>query len=278
MSDIEERLLRVETDIKWLQSNGLIHINRIEILENKVKALQSIEGDRLVKELEDIPVDEPEKNPYRIIDHELFQVVEGDPSMKTPEDEYLHNPSLNKGGYFRYPELLVIHYTAGRSYQESIDNVFMNPGVSASTHILIGKEAQVIQLVDFNTRAWHAGKSAWHGKKSVNGFSLSIELDNFGKLENAGSYYAWFDTGYKNPIRHYYTDSDTGTWEKYPKGQIDKLIQIIEVILSTYPSIKMIVGHQDISPGRKSDPGSAFPWKQLHDKGFPILDKYKNGS
>lgn len=131
-------------------------------------------------------------------------------------------------------ELIVIHYTAG------IDSLpwLTNPESQASAHFLIGREGKVTQLVDTDHIAWHAGVSEWMGRKSCNNFSVGIELENRGKMINGG-------------------------FEEFYERQLAAMEELIGLLLKDNDSIVDIVGHQDIAPGRKIDPGPRFPWDRV---------------
>ncbi len=110
-------------------------------------------------------------------------------------------------------------------------------GLRVSSHLLIRRDGLIIQFVPFHYRAWHAGQSTFNGKNACNDFSIGIELEG--------------------------TDDMPYNLEQYAA-----LRRVVEVLLRHYPKMtpKNIVGHCDISPGRKTDPGPSFDWdyfKQL---------------
>jgi N-acetylmuramoyl-L-alanine amidase len=172
--------------------------------------------------------------------------------------------SPNKSGVMT-PEYLVMHYTAGVSAESSV-SWLTNPAAKASAHLVIGRDGKITQLVAFNRIAWHAGQSQWAGRGGLNGFSIGIELDNAGHLERAGS--RWVSTASKRV----YADDDVlvanhkqdkpGTppsgWHEYSEAQIDAASQVGLALMEKY-QLKDVLGHEDIAPGRKSDPGPAFP-------------------
>ncbi|RUO37525.1 1,6-anhydro-N-acetylmuramyl-L-alanine amidase AmpD [Aliidiomarina shirensis] len=106
-------------------------------------------------------------------------------------------------------------------------------GLRVSAHCLIRRDGEIIQYVDFNRRAWHAGVSSWQGRERCNDYSIGIELEG--------------------------TDSTP-----YTKQQYQALAEVTRVLQQHYPAItnERIVGHEDIAPGRKTDPGPAFDWQQ----------------
>ena len=167
--------------------------------------------------------------------------------------------SPNQGGQI-VPEYLVIHYTAGRSGASSARH-FLDPEAKASAHIVLDRSGKIWQLVPFRRKAWHAGISAWAGRHGLNGFSIGIEIDNAGKLTKVGSkYQAWFGGSYGEDevihARHKSEQTETA-WHAYTEPQLTKLLELSKLLVSRY-RLKDVVGHDDIAPGRKVDPGPAF--------------------
>ena len=170
----------------------------------------------------------------------------------------------NIGGVMR-PEYLIIHFTAGSSAQSSIAWL-SNPQAQASAHLVIGRDGSITQMVPFNRSAWHAGKSLWDGRSGLNDFSIGIELDNAGKLERAGS--RWLSTVSKRAypddevlIANHKQDrpgAPPSAWHEYTEAQI-AAAQAVGLLLMQRYELKDVLGHEDIAPGRKSDPGPAFP-------------------
>jgi AmpD protein len=107
-------------------------------------------------------------------------------------------------------------------------------GARVSSHVLIRRDGELVQYVPFTRRAWHAGESCYRSREACNDFSIGIELE--GQDE-----------------------------EPYEEVQYRQLAQLVRVLRTHYPGIgdKDIVGHSDIAPGRKTDPGPAFDWKRL---------------
>jgi N-acetylmuramoyl-L-alanine amidase len=138
-------------------------------------------------------------------------------------------------------EVIVLHYTSTNN-RASLKILSQK---NVSSHYLITDEARphIYQLVDENRRAWHAGISQWCGRTYLNASSIGIELVNEGP-NNAG-------------------------WAPYPSSQIKVLAALLQDIIKRH-QIKSVnvVGHSDIAPQRKLDPGPLFPWKQLADAGI----------
>jgi N-acetylmuramoyl-L-alanine amidase len=148
---------------------------------------------------------------------------------------------------------------------------FKSASAGASAHVVIDRSGKLWQVVPFNRAAWHAGVSAWGGRQFLNGFSIGIELDNAGKLQQVGTrYQAWFGAFYEQAevvrARHKFEDVDA-FWHAYTEAQITALLELSHLLVSTY-SLKDVVGHDDIAPTRKVDPGPAFPMNSFRSALF----------
>ena len=172
--------------------------------------------------------------------------------------------SPNHGGAIT-PQYLVIHFTASHSAKVAIDWL-TNPEAKASAHVVIARDGTITQLVPFNLEAWHAGKSHWDGHEGLNHLSLGIELDNAGKLTRQGS--KWVDwTGKQIPDAEVREDThkhetERCGWHTFTEAQINATRELGKLLVQTY-GLKDVIGHEDIAPGRKTDPGPTFPLKEL---------------
>jgi AmpD protein len=106
-------------------------------------------------------------------------------------------------------------------------------GARVSSHLVIGRDAAITQYVKFTERAWHAGKSCYAGREACNDFSIGIELEGTDTLA-------------------------------YEAAQYDALAAVVAALCAAYPRLspERLVGHSDIAPGRKTDPGPAFDWRR----------------
>ncbi len=154
------------------------------------------------------------------------------------------HPSAN---YDSRIQFVVVHYTSA-SLERSLQ--LLTHG-DVSSHYLIGddKNATIYKLMDENQRAWHAGESQWQGRTWLNSSSIGIEIVNPG-----------------------YKDTPTGRlWYPYSEAQIQSLITLLKDISKRNGiSPRHIIGHSDIAPLRKLDPGPLFPWKRLADEGLGL--------
>ncbi|WP_084422146.1 N-acetylmuramoyl-L-alanine amidase [Henriciella litoralis] len=145
-------------------------------------------------------------------------------------------------------DMLVLHYTGMETGDAALERM-CDEEASVSAHYMIRECGEVVQLVAEDKRAWHAGVSRWQGDEDLNSRSIGIEIVNGG--------HDWPD--------------DDGALPAYPDAQIDAVIALSKAIIERWsiPQTR-IVGHSDIAPARKKDPGEHFPWKRLseHAIGF----------
>lgn len=176
----------------------------------------------------------------------------------------------NKGGKFKagLPDTIIIHFTAGGDAKSAIKTL-TDPKAKASAHLVVGRDGSVTQLVPFDTVAWHAGKSAYDGRVGFNDFAIGIEIDNAGRLEKQGErFFSWFGREYPAEqafLGTHRNESGPTWWHRYQEQEIAIVRDICALLIKAYP-IKMILGHEEIAPGRKIDPGPAFPLDRFREK------------
>lgn len=181
-------------------------------------------------------------------------------------------PSPNFGPDFpadsNTPDTIVLHYTAGSNANSAIQT-FINPLAKASAHLIIDRNGAITQMVPFNKIAWHAGESQYEGRIGFNKYSIGIEIDNAGPLEKRGDkYVSWFNRIYpENEVVYavHRNEFSPRYWHAYTEIQIEKVMEICYLLMNTYP-VKNIFGHEEISPGRKTDPGPAFPLEKIRSR------------
>lgn len=155
-------------------------------------------------------------------------------------------------------DFVIMHYTASTNAR-SAHNTFQNPDTQVSWHITVDRDGNVYQLYDFRKVCWHAGKSGWRiGGKVFDGMnksSIGIELVNAGPLSYInGTYKTW--SGQTVPNIDTFTDVNGNTWQKYTEAQLAAAGTIALFLAKEYDCAD-ILGHEEISPGRKQDPGPA---------------------
>jgi N-acetylmuramoyl-L-alanine amidase len=177
---------------------------------------------------------------------------------------YPFEKTPNQGGAIT-PQFLVLHFTASHSARVAI-SWLTNPEAKASAHVVIARDGTITQLVPFNLEAWHAGKSHWAGHDGLNKYSLGIELDNAGKLKREGS--KWVTWNGKpipdNEVMEatHKNETEKAGWHTFSEAQLKAARELSALLIQTY-NLKDIIGHEDIAPGRKTDPGPAFPMKDF---------------
>jgi len=152
------------------------------------------------------------------------------------------NFGARRGG--RGVDMIVLHYTGCPSAESAL--LWMcSPESQVSAHYLVDTDGEIIQLVDEAARAWHAGAAHWAGETDINSCSIGIEIQNTGHLEGAP--------------------------EPYPKEQIEAVIALVRDIAARRGvSPARVVGHSDVAPARKADPGEHFPWHKLAAAGLAL--------
>jgi N-acetylmuramoyl-L-alanine amidase len=159
------------------------------------------------------------------------------PVKHNPLATWTPSPNYNE----RHATLIVVHFTEQKSVAQSLRTLSTaNSEGPVSAHYLIGADGRIYQLVADEKRAWHAGAGRWGTITDVNSASIGIELDNDGV-------------------------------SPFASAQIDSLIALLGD-LTTRLNIPrtQVVGHEDIAPTRKNDPGPLFPWKRLADAGYGL--------
>lgn len=184
------------------------------------------------------------------------------------DDPVPFTESPNTGSGKVDPQYLVIHYTAGRSLQSTVD-WFSNPQARASAHLVIGRDGAIVQMVPFDRIAWHAGQSRWHGIVGLNSSSIGIELDNAGILtRQGGKWKAWFGGEYPEAevleAIHQHETVVRG-WHAFTPQQIEVATEVAATLVTQY-DLRDVIGHDDIAPGRKVDPGPAFAMQSFRSR------------
>ena len=159
--------------------------------------------------------------------------------------ERLAAPSPNFGprrGYVA-PDMVLLHYTGMTNGAEALARL-RDPACEVSAHYMIEEDGRVFHLVDEMDRAWHAGAGRWGETRDVNSASIGIELVNPG--------HEW---GYR----------------AFPEAQMVALEALLEEILARWSiDPARVIGHSDIAPERKDDPGELFDWRRLAAKGLAV--------
>lgn len=141
----------------------------------------------------------------------------------------------------RAPDLLVLHYTGMADEREALARL-CDPEAEVSSHYLVLEGGEILQLVPEARRAWHAGRGSWAGETDLNACSIGIEIANAGH---------------------------DGGLPPYPDVQIDAVVALCRDIVTRWSIVpERVLGHSDIAPDRKEDPGERFPWDRLAHEGI----------
>lgn len=165
------------------------------------------------------------------------------------------------------PEFAVMHYTAGPSMASAIGALTRRrPWANVSAHLIIGRGGEVVQLAPMDRVTWHAGGSRWAHKErdfiGLNHHAIGIELVNAGPLDSVGNgtWRAWWGRHYPAEevieARHKHGGRWLG-WMRFPEAQMAAAYQVARALVCHYRLLD-VIGHDDIAPGRKRDPGPAF--------------------
>jgi len=175
--------------------------------------------------------------------------------------------SPNRNGLLE-PDVIVIHYTAGPDLESTIQT-FTDQTQRVSAHLVIDRNGTLVQMVPFDVIAWHAGESSFGDRVGLNKYSIGIEIVNAGRLTKSGDVYlAWFGKEYQEAevmTGIHRNESVPSYWHRYTEKQIAVARKVCMLLVQTY-QIQYILGHEEISPGRKIDPGPAFPLDKFRDK------------
>jgi N-acetylmuramoyl-L-alanine amidase len=151
-------------------------------------------------------------------------------------------PSANYGDRLlgRLPDMIVLHYTGMPDVEGAIARL-CTPGTDVSAHYIVLEDGRIVQCVPESKRAWHAGVASWAGEEDINSCSIGIEIVNRGH-----------DWGYP----------------EFPLRQIAAVIALCRgIMLRREVPSRRVLGHSDVAPLRKKDPGEKFPWHSLANSG-----------
>lgn len=157
--------------------------------------------------------------------------------------EFVEAPSPNFDARRGPPDLILLHYTGMQTAEAAVERL-RDPEARVSAHYVVEEDGRILRLVDEARRAWHAGKSWWRGETDVNAVSIGVEIVNPGH-----------EFGYR----------------PFPQVQIDAVTALVADIRTRWsvPDAR-ILGHSDVAPERKTDPGELFPWRALAEAGHGL--------
>jgi len=152
-------------------------------------------------------------------------------------------PSPNFDARTGPPDMIVLHYTGMPTGAAALARL-RDPVAKVSAHYLVEEDGRIFALVPEERRAWHAGKSFWRGERDINARSIGVEIVNPGH-----------EFGYR----------------PFPDAQIAAVIELLTDVRSRWSvEDERLLGHSDVAPERKEDPGELFPWKRLAEAGHGL--------
>ena len=179
--------------------------------------------------------------------------------------EYRESPNQGEPYAEGALDTIIVHYTAGANAESAI-RTLSDTERRVSAHLVVGRDGAVTQLVPFDTVAWHAGQSRWGEREGFNQYSIGIEIDNAGQLEEQdGKLVSWFGREYpeEEVVWGVHRNQMQPTpWHRFTEVQVRVVEEICRLLVAEY-EIRHILGHEEIAPQRKIDPGPAFPLDEL---------------
>lgn len=155
--------------------------------------------------------------------------------------EFRASPNFGERKNGAKPRMIILHYTDTLDMEEAL-TYLMVPEKEASSHYVVDYDGSILQLVDEEKRAWHAGVSEWEGETDINSHSIGIEVVNPGH---------------------------TYGLKPFPDVQIDAVKALCKDIMARWNiQPEYVLGHSDVAPGRKVDPGPLFPWDGFEKEGL----------
>jgi N-acetylmuramoyl-L-alanine amidase len=157
--------------------------------------------------------------------------------------ELIEAPSPNFNARTAPPDMVVLHYTGMPTGEGALERL-RDPAAEVSAHYLVEEDGRVFRLVPEERRAWHAGRAFWAGETDINAASIGVEIVNPGH-----------EFGYR----------------AFPEAQVAAVIELLSEVRSRWdiPDGR-ILGHSDVAPARKEDPGELFPWRGLAEAGHGV--------
>lgn len=168
------------------------------------------------------------------------------------------------------PQFIILHYTAGCSTKSAWKRFleYLNP---VSAHYIIAPDGTITQTVEDNMQAWHAGKSQWGKQWQINAYSIGIEIVNPGYTEEKIDPCQNQDNAAWDAQTSIRVNGSPFSWYPFTTKQISSAIELCKLLIEKYNiPARHILGHSDIAPGRKLDPGPLFPWKALAEHGIGL--------
>ncbi len=181
------------------------------------------------------------------------------------------SPNFNARRGADKPSMIILHYTGMETAKAALEKM-CDPESEVSAHYMIDEDGSILQLVEDEHRAWHAGVAHWAGETDINSHSIGIEIVNPGhefgypgsESDHLGNEFSYSGNGIVNPGHEF-------SYQPFPERQIEQVSALCKIKIEEWGiSPACILGHSDVAPGRKADPGELFPWQRLAEEGIGI--------
>jgi N-acetylmuramoyl-L-alanine amidase len=208
----------------------------------------------------------------RVVDHWL----ETEPADSVQLQRLLES---DRGGPI-VPEAIIVHYSVTANLQGTVQALKARDYVSCHLAIDGYREGersvlQCAQMVPFNRRAYHAGESSWNGRPALNGWAIGIEVSNPGPLllRNGQLFTTWGSRWVGDSVAATHASGlaphEWNHWAPFTDEEIELLIQLCATLRAAYPTIREVLGHDQVAPGRKFDPGPCVNLDVIREAVFP---------
>jgi N-acetylmuramoyl-L-alanine amidase len=177
-------------------------------------------------------------------------------------ENVVHTNTKKKSGTMK-PKFIVIHYTASDNYDGDV-RTLSSSNAQASCQLVLSPEGEITQVGKLTDVLWHAGRSKWKGYNGLNRYAIGIEVTSPGPVDKVSSdrYKTWYGAIAKSPYNYVYKAHKNGGperwWAGFTTKQIEVLKELVPMLMKQY-GIEEVVGHDDIAPLRKQDPGPCMP-------------------
>ena len=169
---------------------------------------------------------------------------------------------IDLDGNLQKPTYIILHYTAQCTFS-GVVKFFQQSDTKVSAHYVVGPQGEIVEMVDPELQAAHAGVSSWKDKQGLNSYSIGIEIVNPGYSEKDSEpcFKKCPEWPKESGIKIHGSDK---IWYKFTPAKIEAVVQLCKYLMEKYniPQ-ENVIGHGDIAPGRKVDPGPLFPWSYL---------------
>jgi N-acetylmuramoyl-L-alanine amidase len=198
--------------------------------------------------------------------------------QETGPIQFRRKDAVCQGGALAHARVkfILAHWTGGPTLDGAV-NWLTSPQAKASAHLVIGRDGALAQLVSLARRAWHAGESKWNAGDTayvgLNNYSIGLEFVNLGRLRKTEAGVFVSSTGRVVGANDVIQSDDGKFYHAYSEQQIETGELLMLAIQEFFPDLIDVIGHNDVAPKRKIDPGPEFPFAYFRGKLFGRHDE-----